>query len=87
MVHVHVRDENGKPTWDPKKYAEVLEGSRKYCPDMILQFTTGRTLIKNVFSLKYILIGNYAPTLEDRMKCLNLKPEMASLTPGSVNFK
>eukprot|EP00029_Vermamoeba_vermiformis_P010524 TRINITY_DN553_c0_g3_i1.p2 TRINITY_DN553_c0_g3~~TRINITY_DN553_c0_g3_i1.p2 ORF type:complete len:165 (-),score=15.95 TRINITY_DN553_c0_g3_i1:1270-1764(-) len=41
MVHVHVRDENGKPTWDPKKYAEVLEGSRKYCPDMLLQFTTG----------------------------------------------
>jgi 3-keto-5-aminohexanoate cleavage enzyme len=71
MVHVHVRDENGKPTWDPKKYAEVLDGTRKYCPDMLLQFTT----------------GNYAPTLEDRMKCLDLRPEMASLTPGSVNFK
>jgi uncharacterized protein (DUF849 family) len=71
MVHIHVRDDNGKPTWDPKKYQEVMEGCRKYCPDIIVQFST----------------GNYAPNLEERLKCLELGPEMASLTPGSVNFK
>lgn len=38
---------------------------------MILQFTT----------------GNYAPNLADRAKFLDLRPEMASLTPGSVNFR
>ncbi len=53
MVHVHVRDENGKPTWDPKKYAEVLEGTRKYCPDMLLQFTTGKLRILENTTLMY----------------------------------
>jgi len=71
MVHVHVRDDQGKPSWDPKKYQEVMEGCKKYCPEIILQFST----------------GNYAPNLEERVKCLDLRPEMASLTPGSVNFK
>jgi uncharacterized protein (DUF849 family) len=71
MVHIHVRDDNGKPTWDPKKYQEVLEGCKKYCPEIIVQFST----------------GNYAPNLKERLKCLELRPDMASLTPGSVNFK
>jgi len=71
MVHIHVRDDNGKPTWDPKKYQEVIEGCKKYCPEMIVQFST----------------GNYAPNIEERLKCLELGPDMASLTPGSVNFK
>jgi len=71
MVHIHVRDNNGKPTWDPKKYQEVMEGCKKYCPEMIIQFST----------------GNYAPNLVERLKCLELSPDMASLTPGSVNFK
>jgi 3-keto-5-aminohexanoate cleavage enzyme len=38
---------------------------------MILQFTT----------------GNYAPNISERAKFLELRPEMASLTPGSVNFR
>lgn len=50
MVHVHVRDDNGKPTWDPKKYAEVLDGTRKYCPDMLLQFTTGKKDLIEILS-------------------------------------
>jgi len=71
MVHIYVRDDQGKPSWDPKKYQEVMEGCKKYCPEMIIQFST----------------GNYAPTIEERVQCLELLPEMASLTPGSVNFK
>jgi len=32
-------------------------------------------------------LGNYAPTVEKRIDCLKHKPDMASLCPGSVNFK
>merc|ERR1712188_331419 len=71
MVHVHVRDDDGKCTWDAARYAAVMQGVKQECPDMILQFST----------------GNYAPTYEDRSAMLDLRPEMASLTPGSVNFR
>eukprot|EP01122_Echinamoeba_exundans_P016078 TRINITY_DN8043_c0_g1_i1.p1 TRINITY_DN8043_c0_g1~~TRINITY_DN8043_c0_g1_i1.p1 ORF type:complete len:336 (-),score=49.74 TRINITY_DN8043_c0_g1_i1:30-1037(-) len=71
MVHVHVRDQDGKPSWEYEQYQKVLQGSRSRCPDMILQFTT----------------GNYAPNISERAKFLDLRPEMASLTPGSVNFR
>ncbi|KAL9644938.1 hypothetical protein ABK040_004432 [Willaertia magna] len=72
MIHVHVRDENGKPTCKYEYYEKVLEGVRKDCPEMVVQFST----------------GNYAPNLEERIKCFQLekKPEMGSWTPGSVNF-
>lgn len=70
-THVHVRDENGKPSWDAKLYNRVLEGVRRECPDMIVEFST----------------GNYAPNVNERVECLNGKPNMASLTPGSINFK
>jgi len=71
MVHVHVRDEAGRCTWEKDKYEEVMMGVREECPEMILQFST----------------GNYAPAFEERSAMLDLHPEMASLTPGSVNFR
>jgi len=71
MAHVHVRDEEGRCTWEKEKYEEVMIGVREECPEMILQFST----------------GNYAPTFEERSAMLDLGPEMASLTPGSVNFR
>ena len=72
MIHIHVRDDEGKPTCKAEYYERVLEGVRRDCPDMILQFST----------------GNYWPNLEERVKCFTLdkKPEMGSWTPGSVNF-
>ncbi|KAG2385985.1 hypothetical protein C9374_003134 [Naegleria lovaniensis] len=72
MIHVHVRDDEGKPTYKYEYYQRVLEGVRKHCPDMIIQFST----------------GNYAPNVEERVKCFQLeqKPEMGSWTPGSTNF-
>uniref|UniRef100_A0A6B2LAA6 3-keto-5-aminohexanoate cleavage enzyme n=1 Tax=Arcella intermedia TaxID=1963864 RepID=A0A6B2LAA6_9EUKA len=72
MIHVHVRDEEGRPTCKAQYYGEVLEGVRKACPEMIVQFST----------------GNYAPNLQERVECFKLptKPDMGSWTPGSVNF-
>ena len=72
MIHVHVRDDEGKPTYKYEYYERVLEGVRKNCPEMIVQFST----------------GNYAPNVEERVKCFQLeqKPDMGSWTPGSTNF-
>ena len=70
LVHVHVRNDDGTTTSDPEKFARFLEGVRQHCPDMIVQFST----------------GGRSGTGRERGGMLHLKPEMASLTTGSVNF-
>jgi len=71
VVHLHVRDVNGNPTWGAERYGEVLTGLKKHCPELLVEFS----------------LGNYAPTIEERLSCLSKHPNLASLCPGSVNFK
>jgi 3-keto-5-aminohexanoate cleavage enzyme len=70
LVHIHVRNADESPGSDPQRFAEVQEGVRKHCPGMIVQFST----------------GGRGRTQEERGKALYLKPDMASLATGSVNF-
>ncbi len=70
LVHIHVRDAQGRPSSDPERFAAVQEGLRKHCPDMIIQFST----------------GGRGRALSERASMLHLKPDMASLATGSVNF-
>lgn len=70
LVHVHVRDEAQNSSSDPERFAAVQEGIRKYCPGMIVQFSTGGR-------------GREAA---QRGAMLYLRPDMASLATGSVNF-
>lgn len=70
LVHVHVRNADETPGSDPEKFAEVQEGVRKHCPGMIVQFST----------------GGRGRELAARGAMLHLKPDMASLATGSVNF-
>ena len=70
LVHIHVRNEDQTPSSDPDKYAAVQEGVRKYCPRMIIQFST----------------GGRGRDQEKRGAMLHHKPDMASLSTGSVNF-
>ena len=71
LVHVHVRDpQDESPSSDPELFEEVQKGVRKYCPDMIIQFSTGGR-------------GRDQST---RGAMLSLCPDMASLATGSVNF-
>lgn len=70
LVHVHVRNKDESPSSDPELFAEVQEGVRKHCPGMIIQFST----------------GGRGRTHEERGRPLALKPDMASLATGSVNF-
>jgi uncharacterized protein (DUF849 family) len=70
LVHVHVRNDDGTTSSDPERFGRVLEGVRKHCPDMIVQFSTGGRSGKG----------------KERGGMLPLRPDMASLTTGSVNF-
>lgn len=73
IVHLHVRDEKGNPSQDPKIFAEVIRLIRKEA-NPIIQISTG---------------GAVTATAEERLRPvleLDEIPEMASLTTGTVNF-
>ncbi|MEX2650567.1 MAG: 3-keto-5-aminohexanoate cleavage protein [Alphaproteobacteria bacterium] len=70
LVHVHVRDDLQKPSSDAERFAAVQDGVRKHCPGMIVQFST----------------GGRGRDAQARGSALSLKPDMASLATGSVNF-
>jgi 3-keto-5-aminohexanoate cleavage enzyme len=70
VVHIHVRNPDESPSSDPELYAQVQEGVARHCPGMIIQFST----------------GGRGRDQSERGKMLYLKPDMASLATGSVNF-
>lgn len=70
LVHIHVRNPDESPSSDPALFAQVQEGVRKYCPGMIVQFST----------------GGRGRDPAQRGNALELRPDMASLSTGSVNF-
>jgi uncharacterized protein (DUF849 family) len=70
IAHIHVRNPDESPSSDPELFAEVQEGVRKYCPDMIVQHST----------------GGRGRSQAERGRCVLLRPDMASLSTGSVNF-
>lgn len=71
VVHIHARDEHGNPTYKKEVYSQIFNGIRKKCPDIIICATTS---------------GRYDRDLKHRTEVLELRPEMASLMLGSVNF-
>lgn len=70
LVHLHVRNDDGSPTSSPDRFALVMDGIRQYCPGMIVQFST----------------GGRSGAGRERGEHLALRPDMASLATGSVNF-
>lgn len=70
IAHLHVRDDEGKPTSDPERFARLKEGLERHCPGMIIQFST----------------GGRSGAGQARGGMLPLRPDMASLTVGSNNF-
>ena len=71
IVHVHARDQEGVPTHQKEVFADIFKEIRKKCPDIIICATTS---------------GRFSPQVEHRAEVLDLQPEMASLTLGSLNF-
>lgn len=70
IIHAHVRNADETPSSDPDKFAELQEGLKKYCPDVIIQFST----------------GGRSGAGQERGGMLSLRPDMASLSVGSNNF-
>jgi 3-keto-5-aminohexanoate cleavage enzyme len=75
IIHLHARDKDGQPSYRADIYREIVVAVRAACPDVVICVSTsGRTF----------------KTFEQRSEVLSLdgdaKPEMASLTLGSLNF-
>ena len=72
LVHLHARDENLNNTYKVKHFSKIIEGIRKYCPDLVLCVS---------------MSGRNFPEVEKRTEVLQLMPDMASLTLSSLNFQ
>ncbi|MDX1707618.1 MAG: 3-keto-5-aminohexanoate cleavage protein, partial [Desulfobacterales bacterium] len=71
IVHIHIRDEDENPSDDPQIFHEIVHRIREQS-NLIIQVSTG---------------GRAGTDLESRIQRLQMCPEMASLTTGSVNFR
>jgi 3-keto-5-aminohexanoate cleavage enzyme len=74
-VHLHARDDDGRPTYRKEVYAEIIAGLREAAPDLVLCASTS---------------GRDFPEFAQRSEVLDLdgdlRPDMASLTLSSLNF-
>lgn len=70
IAHCHVRDDEGRPSSDPDRFARLKEGIETHCPGMIVQLST----------------GGRSGAGQARGGMLPLRPDMASLSVGSNNF-
>lgn len=71
IAHIHARQANGAPAWEPQIYGEIFEGVRRFCPGLVICAS---------------LSGRAFPEFEKRAAVLELRPDMASLTLSSLNF-
>lgn len=69
IVHIHARDADdpAAAARDAEVYAEITALVRARCPGLIVNHTTG---------------GGLSTTMEERLRCLDARPDMASLNLG-----
>ncbi|TFF94032.1 MAG: 3-keto-5-aminohexanoate cleavage protein [Promethearchaeota archaeon] len=73
IIHLHVRNDDGTPTQNKKRFEVCIKEIKKRCPDVIIQPSTGGAIgMNNKERLQPIYL--YPP------------PEMASLDCGTMNF-
>jgi uncharacterized protein (DUF849 family) len=70
MVHVHIRDDEHRPTLDVSHLTDTVAALRESA-DLVVQLSTG---------------GSVHDPLEARLKVLDAMPDSCSLTMGSTNF-
>lgn len=66
-----MREDDGAPSQRLERFREAITAIRKKAPGVIIQISTG---------------GAIGESIENRAKPLELKPEMASLNLGTMNF-
>jgi uncharacterized protein (DUF849 family) len=76
MLHLHARRPDGAPAWERAAFSDIVAGLRERCPHAVLCVTTS---------------GREVGELAKRADVLDLdgdaRPDMASLTLGSLNFR
>ncbi|WP_242909012.1 3-keto-5-aminohexanoate cleavage protein [Actinomadura terrae] len=70
VIHVHIRDDDARPTLDPSRLRDTVQALREGT-GLIVQLSTG---------------GAVTDPYEDRLRVLDAEPDMCSLTCGTVNF-
>jgi 3-keto-5-aminohexanoate cleavage enzyme len=70
MIHVHIRDDEHRPTLDLGRLKETVAALREHT-GLLVQLSTG---------------GSVHDPLEDRLRVLDAEPDSCSLTVGSTNF-
>jgi 3-keto-5-aminohexanoate cleavage enzyme len=71
IIHLHVREDDGKPSQRVERFEESIRLIREAAPGVIIQISSG---------------GAVGESIENRARPLSLKPEMASLNIGTLNF-
>lgn len=71
IIHLHVREDDGTPTQSYERFKLAIAAIKKECPQVIIQPSTG---------------GAVGMSNEERIAPLKLKPEMATLDCGTINF-
>ncbi|MFR0355245.1 3-keto-5-aminohexanoate cleavage protein [Streptomyces sediminimaris] len=71
VVHLHAREPDGRPTADPEVFEQIIQRITPHT-DAVINITTG---------------GSTAMTMEERLAAaVRIRPELASLNMGSMNF-
>ena len=70
IVHIHARNDDGTPTWSPATFRRIFDEVRSRT-DVIINFSTGSVGI---------------PAAERVEHIRELRPEMAALNMGSMNY-
>jgi 3-keto-5-aminohexanoate cleavage enzyme len=70
MIHVHIRDDDHRPTLDLGRLAATVDALHEQT-DLVVQLSTG---------------GSVHDPLEDRLRVLDAQPDSCSLTMGTTNF-
>ena len=73
IIHLHVREDDGTPTQDIKRFQACVNEIKNRCPDVIVQPSTG---------------GAIGMSNEERLQPIFMDPppEMATLDCGTMNF-
>jgi 3-keto-5-aminohexanoate cleavage enzyme len=70
MIHVHIRDDDHRPTLDLQRLKDTVAALRE-STDLVVQLSTG---------------GSVRDPLADRLRVLDAEPDSCSLTMGTTNF-
>lgn len=73
VIHLHVRDDNGKPTQDKDRFQVCVDAILAQCPGVIVQPSTGGAV--GMSDLERLQSTEIVPT-----------PEFATLDCGTLNF-